>query len=477
MKNNLLFVLILSGCTLSSELKKVEPPVPDKLPTTFSGGALSETKGEVELPGWRDFYKSQRLVSLIEKSLENNRDLKIAVLNAEMVRQSYGIQKSALFPDINLKATHRRQKLPPNLLRGGGGFQGAGLSADEGDGFIQEQNELSLGITAYELDLFGKLRSLSEAALQEYLASREAQRSARVALISQVASTYLRLLANKELELIARNTVKSQKETLEIISKRFKSGVDSELELRQAQVLLESAEADALAFKRETELAKNVLSFLVGGPVDLTNISSGLEDSMNSMKELHLGLSSSILLNRPDIKEAERNLKASHAVIGAARAAFFPSVALTTSIGKLSADTKDLFEEDSNTWLFSPSINVPIFTAGRNKARLRLVELRKEKSVGEYEKAIQDAFREAADALVSNTLLEKQLQTQSEVVKAARKASRLSRLRYQIGVDSYLNALDARRSLYTAQRGLVNQRLEYLTNLASLYKVLGGGVD
>lgn len=477
-----LLFLLSGGCSLIPELQSSEDresPVPDALPASSSADAVSSAENENEEKlGWREFYQAEELKQLIEKSLENNRDFKNAILNVEQVRASYGIQRNLVLPDIDVSGGYRRQKIPPNALNfgaGGGGtaeLQGAGGAPE---GFLQEQYSLNVGITSYELDLFGRVRSLNESALEEFFASEYAMEGAKIALISEVALAYLRLLADRELEELAKKTVKAQEETVGIIQKRFEAGVSSELDLRQAQTLLENARADASAFSRRVAMDMNALELLAGTSLSEKEFDAVFESASGAMKPLNIGLESSQLLRRPDIQRAERLLRAANADIGAARAAFFPSISLTTTAGKLSTEAADLFEEDSNSWLFFPQINLPIFTGGRNKARLELAQLRKEARIVEYEAAIQNAFREVSDALVSNEKISDQLDSVRRALEAAEKAYRLSKLRYEAGVDSYLTELDALRSLYAARRTYINQRLNYFSNLAALYRALGGG--
>lgn len=476
--NILLFALFFESCSLIPKLRSIESPVPPELPSTGSPGAQTSS-GEEKL-SWREFYQSENLKKIIDLSLKNNRDYKSAVINIQEVKSQYNIERSQLLPNINAGASLTRRKIPINALQngaavGGGGAPLAGRGAS--DGFLQEQYGLEVGITSYELDLFGRIRSLSEAALQEYLASDAAKQSVKISLISEVAMTYFKLLADRELEILAQRTASNQEESIKIIEARFKAGLASELGLRQAETLLEEARTNAIEFSRQVLLDRNALQLLVGTTIEDELLDESFKDANSAMKGLNVGLSSEVLLVRPDIKRAENLLLAANANIGAARAAFFPSISLTTSLGKLSTETSNLFDSASNSWLFFPQINLPLFTGGRNKAQLNLAKARKERLIVEYEKTIQNAFREASDALISNEKLFEVLEAQKRVLKAAGGAYSLSRKRYRSGVESYLLELDSQRALFNAERNYINQQLQYYNNLSVLYKTLGGGIN
>ena len=476
--NFLLFSFICISCSLIPKLRTIKSPVPGELPTTGSPGAKSSS--EVVKLTWREFYQSEDLKKLIELSLKNNRDYKSAIINVQEVKAQYNIERSNLMPSLNAGASLTRRKIPINALQDGAAVGGGGAplaGRGQSDGFLQEQYGLEVGITSYELDLFGRIRSLSESALQEYLASDAAKQSVKISLLSEVARTYFKLLADKELEKLAQRTASNQEESIRIIEARFKAGLASELELRQAETLLEEARGSAIEFSRQVLLDRNALQLLVGSPIEDAVLDNSFKEASEAMKGLNVGLSSEVLLVRPDIKRAESLLLAANANIGAARAAFFPSLSLTTSMGKLSTETSNLFQNASNSWLFFPQINLPLFTGGRNKAQLNLAEARKERLIVEYEKAIQNAFREASDALISNQKLFEVLEAQKKVLLAAEKAYLLSRKRYRSGVESYLLELDSQRALFNAERNYINQQLEYFNNLSLLYRTLGGGIN
>lgn len=471
--SKLLLLLLVSACSLIPDLSRTGPPVPETLP----GGLGPHVKlgKNKKLLDWKGFYDFPELQNLINISLKNNRDLRIAAFNVEEIRSQYRIRRSAYFPEISVNGSWLRRRIPENALFQPGGA-GGGVGGRTSESFIQNQYALEVGITSYELDFFGRFRSLERVALEEFLASEAARETVRISLISEVASTYLRFLTNRELIKLARMTSTSQEETVELIRNRFKAGVASELDVSQAETLLESARADAIAFEREVALDKNALELLVGTRLKESELTAKLTEAQKSIRELPISLDSSILLLRPDIRRAERLLHAANANIGAARAAFFPSISLTTSIGKLSTETSNLFDRSSDTWSFIPQIRLPIFTGGRLRAELDLAKVRKERSIAQYEQAIQNAFREASDALVSNEKLFQLMEAQKRVLNVTQKSYEISHARYISGVTNYLAELDALRSLYGARRNFLNQQLLYFSNLTFLYRALGGGV-
>ncbi|MEQ9510706.1 MAG: efflux transporter outer membrane subunit [Alloalcanivorax xenomutans] len=447
--------LALSGCTLAPSYEQPPSPVPDQ----FREGADAT---QVTLPGWRDFFAEPELQQLIQTALANNRDLRLAMLDVEELRAQYRIQRADLFPDIGLNGTGTRQRVPGDL-------------SNTGESQVQSQYGANVGISAYELDLFGRVRSLKDAALQNYLASEEAQRSAHITLVSEVANAYLTLVADRENLRISEETMEAYRSSLDLTQRRFDLGVGSELELRQAQTALETARANRARFARLVAQDSNALATLVGAPLPpLPN--DNLEASgLVELSDVPSGLSSNVLLARPDIIRAEHLLRAANANIGAARAAFFPSISLTGTFGTSSAELDGLFESGSRSWSFSPSISLPIFTGGRNRASLDVAEVRRDQSVATYEQTIQTAFQEVSDALVAReTLLEQEI-AQQALVDATRRSLELSQQRYELGADDYLAVLDAQRSLLTARQELVSITLSKLANQITLYRALGGG--
>jgi len=447
----------LSGCAgMAPSYTRPDAPVPAGWPTgdaykdkvsassDSSGSSVADIK-------WQEFFVDAQLQKLISLALDNNRDLRIAALNIERSQALYQIQKADLFPTVNAAGSAIEQRVP-NV----------------------HQYNVSLGFSAYELDLFGRVRSLKDQALEEYFATEEARRSVQISLVAEVAGDYLTLAADKERLKIALNTLASQQASYDLIKRRFEAGASSELDLRQAQTSVDSARVDIARFTSQAAQDENALALVVGSPVPAELLPSGL-GALSEFKELTAGLPSDVLQRRPDIMQAEHLLKAANANIGAARAAFYPRIALTTSIGLSSNQLAGLFKGGAGTWLFAPQITVPIFDAGRNNANLKVTELDRKISLAQYEKVIQGAFREVADALAQRGTLGDQMEAQQSLVEATAASYRLSEARYRGGIASYLNVLDSQRSLYAAQQGLTSVRVSRLINLVTLYKVLGGG--
>ena len=458
-------LLACSACTLAPEYTRPEAPVPADWP---SGPAYSVETGTpadtavAEIP-WREFFVDPRLQKVIELTLANNRDLKIATLNVERFRAFYQIERAGLLPQLNASAAGSSQRVPADL-------------SGSGSAEIRRQYSAGVGVSAYELDLFGRVQSLKEQALEEYLATEEARRAAQISLIATVAQSYLTLAADQEVVALARQTLESRQSSFALIEKRFNAGITSALDLHQAQTLVDAARVQSVQATRLVAQDENLLTLLVGAPLpaELLPVQLGAEVTL---QELAPGLPSESLLRRPDIISAEHRLKGANANIGAARAAFFPRIALTGSVGVGSAQLSGLFKAGSDTWSFAPQITLPIFDAGRNRANLQVSKVEREIAVAEYEKAILTAFREVADALAEHGTITELLAAQESLTAATAESSRLSLVRYDKGVDSYLSVQDAERNLFVAQQNLISARLSRLSNLVTLYKVLGGGAS
>ena len=457
----LLTILLLSGCTLAPRYSRQESPVPASWatdPAAEEGEAQAAPAYELS---WQDFFVDENLKELIGLALESNRDLRITALTIERTRAQYRIQRAELFPDLQAGAGYNRQRVPDTS-----GF---------GRVIHLEQYNVSLGTTAWEIDFFGRLRSLKKQALETYLASEEAYRSARLALVSEVARAYLILAADRERLQLAVETQASYQETLKLTQRRYDAGVASELDLRQAQTSVEAARVDRARYQSLVAEGENALRQLVGQEFSPDLMPSEPVTKLAAVTEMPVGVPSEVLQQRPDILAAEHQLKAAYANIGAARASFFPRIALTASAGFGSSELSTLFDDASRAWAFSPRLDLPIFTAGSLRARLQVSKVDREISLARYEGAIQGAFREVADALVRQETIVDQLQAQQALVEATEATYNLSELRYTRGVDSFLSVLDSQRSLYGARQGLVAVRLARLENLVTLYKVLGGG--
>jgi len=454
--------VLLTGCTMIPEYTRPEAPIPAGWP---SGPAYKETLATQGEPlaaclQWREFFTEERLQEIIETALQNNRDLRVAALNVERARALYRIQRAELLPTVNAAGTASKERVP-------------GIISGTGHPATVELYNVHLGISAWELDLFGRIRSLKDAALEQYLATEQARVSAQISLVAEVANTYLTLAADRENLKLARSTLAAQQATYEMIRRRAEVGASSNLDLRQAQTRVDAARVDIVRYTSQVALDENALTLLVGSTVPSGLLPAELGEVM-ALKDFTPGLPSELLQRRPDILQAENLLKAANANIGAARAAFFPRITLTTSIGTTSDQLSGLFKSGSDTWIFAPQIVMPIFDA-RTWSAYDVAKVDREISLTQYEKAIQVAFREVADALAQRGTLGDQLEAQQSLVDASAESYRLSDARWARGIDNYLTVLDAQRSLYSAQQGLIAIRLARLTNLVTLYKVLGGG--
>jgi multidrug efflux system outer membrane protein len=460
----ILIIIFLAGCTLAPKYAKPQAPIPVNWPT---GTAYRETKaaaGAATAPElkWREFFTDEKLQKIIETALDNNRDLRLAALNVERARALYGIQRAELLPSVNAVGSESKQRVPADL-------------SVTGKTTTTQRYDVTLGISSWEIDFFGRIRSLKDRSLEEYLATEQARRSAQILLVSAVADAYLTLTADRENLKLAESTLETQEATYNLIRRRYEVGLASELDLHRARTQVDSARGDMARFTQLVAQDENALNLLVGSSVPSEFLPADL-DSVSPPKEISPGMSSEVLLRRPDIMAAEHQLKAANAFIGAARAAFFPRISLTTAVGTASQELSGLFKSGSGTWSFTPQMVMPIFDA-RTWAALKVSKADREIVLAQYEKAIQTAFREVADALAVRGTVDEQLSAQQSLVNAVAETYRLSNVRYVKGIDSYLGVLDAQRSLYAAQQGLITVRLVRLVNRVELYAVLGGGSD
>jgi len=467
MNRRLLFLLagiglILGGCSLAPKYTQPQTPIPAQWP---QGAAYKDTRAVTGAPtapelSRQEFFADKQLQKIIEMALSNNRDLRLAALNVERARALYGVQRAELFPAVNVAGAGGKQRLSADLI-------------SPGDPRTREQYSIDLGIASWEIDFFGRIRSLKDQALQEYLATDEARRSAQIALVSEVARAYLTLAADRENFKLARSTLETQQAAYDLVKRQYDVGVATELDLRRAQTPVDSARGDVARYTQMVAQVQNALNLLAGSSVPEDLLPEDLS-SVTPPKEIFTGLSSEALLRRPDIVAAEHRLKGAYAFIGAARAAFFPRISLTTSIGTASDELSGLFSSGSGTWNFAPQIVMPIFDA-RTWAAYRVSKADRKIVLTQYEKAIQTAFREVADALAVQGTIDQQVSAQRSLVNAVEETYRLSTKRYTNGIDSYLSVLDAQRSLFAAQQGLISLRLVRLANQVRLYAVLGGG--
>jgi len=442
----------LSGCaTLAPERTDVAPGIPAQWPAEAMQGQATDAA----MLGWRDFFTDPRLQQVIELSLANNRDLRVAVLNVERARGQYRIQRADRLPTLVVQGQMQRQG---------------------GDGAVSEQFSAGLGVSEFELDLFGRVRNLSEAALQQYFAVAANRRNAHLGLVAETATAWLTLGADRELLRVAEATLASHEDSLRLAQARFERGGSSALELAQTRTLVETARTDSARLRGQVQQDRNALSLLAGGTLDDSLLpSADTVLDIAALAPLPADLPSDVLLRRPDIMAAEHTLLAANANIGAARAAFFPSIRLTGSIGSSSAELSGLFDSGTRAWSFLPSITLPIFQGGRLRANLDVAAADRDIALAGYERAIQAGFRETADALALGSSLDAQATSQQALLEAAEQAERLAQARHDAGLDSFVTLLDARRSAYAAQQGRLRTALAQQANRITLYKVLGGG--
>jgi len=457
--------LCLSGCA-SMAPPYTQPPTPISSawpsgPAYQKGEGLPSDRAAANLP-WQEFFVDQKLQELIALALNNNRNLRIAALNIERSQAQYRIQRAELLPKVDGTIAGSGQGIPQDLTA-------------TGKSMTAEQYSVGLGVSAFELDLFGRVRSLQDAALEQYLATAEARRAVQISLIAEVAAGYLNLAADRDGLQLVRETLKAQEESYQLIKRRLELGASSELDLRQAQTRVEAAKVDIARYTTLVAQDENALTLVVGSPVPAGLQPQALAETIAVVRDLAPGLPSEVLLRRPDVLAAEDLLKGVNANIGAARAAFFPRITLVGALGTGSDQLGGLFNAGSLAWTFAPRITLPIFDNGSNLANLKVAEVDREIAVARYEKTIQTAFREVADALAQGGTINDQLAAQQSLTEAAVASYRLSQARFEQGIDSYLNVLDAQRSLYGAQQGMIATRLTRLLNLVTLYKVLGGG--
>jgi len=454
--------LAVTGCTLAPNYQQPAAPVAQTFPENSAQKNSSDATNAVADIGWREFYHDPRLQQLIGLALTNNRDLRVAVLNVEVSQAQYRIQRANLFPQIDATGGYERQRM-------------ANYELSPGQNNVSSQYSLGIGTTSYELDLFGRIRSLKAQALETYFATEAAARNSHIALVAEIADQYLTELELDDQLAVARQTLASVQAAYDLNKQSYDAGNISELDLRTAEAQVETAKVSIASYEQQRNQADNALVLLVGEtlPTNLAPVQPLAAQKI--LADLPAGLPSDLLQRRPDILEAEHQLKAANANIGAARAAFFPTIKITANAGVSSEQLSQLFASGSGTWLFNPQITLPIFEAGQNKANLDVANLNKKIEIANYEKAIQTAFREVADALTAKHFLAEQLAGQEKLVAAEQSRFDLSTARYRNGVDSYLTVLSAQQDLYNAQQNLVTLQFSRLSNLVSLYQALGGG--
>ena len=450
----------LSACkSLAPQYEQPQVSVPE----SFKYDTAKQNAIQAASLGWQDYFADPRLHRLIEIALERNTDLRTAALNAEALRKQYMITRADGLPSINASGSAARTRTAEDL-------------SSTGNSYTRNAYSIGLGVTSYELDLFGKARSNQDAALESYFNSAASRDSTHLSLVASVAKAYFNERYAEESMALAQRVLKSREQTYRLTQLKHQAGVVSAVDLRQQEALIESAKADYASAVQSKEQASNALAILLNQPIP-TDLPKGLALSKQfKVSKLPAGLSSDVLLNRPDIRAAEHALKQANANIGAARAAFFPSISLTSTIGMGSTELSGLFRGSNRTWTFAPSINIPIFNWGSLQASLDAAKIRQEIQVVNYEAAVQSAFRDVADALVASEQLEQAHAAKQRQSKAYADNLRLVNLRYQHGVSSALDLLDAERSNYSANTTLLASQLSRLENMADLYKALGGGL-
>ena len=446
---------LLTAACMTPQYNKPVAPIPANFPIaqTDSGPAAVDI-------GWRAFFKNPELQEVIATALANNRDLKTITLQVEEARALYDIQSADRLPSLNATASESRSRA---LLTSSTPIN-------------RTVYQVGLSVTAFELDLFNRVKNLSAAALAQFMATEEARRSAQILLVGEVAKSWLTERTLYEQVQLATRTLEGRQASFDLVKKRFDAGITNALELRQSDTLVQSARVSLLALKRQHALSVNALQVLVGTQIQ-TSASNQSLAKQEMLATIGAGLPSELLTQRPDIRAAEQRLRSMQANIAAARAAFFPRIALTSGVGTASTDLSSLFNSGQNTWSFVPSVSLPIFDSGRNKANLKVAEVRSEIAVTSYEKTIQVAFREVADALAARATLNDEADAQQAVQKSQSERLVLAQARYKNGIANYLEVLDAERELFTAEQQLLQTKLLNLTNAIDLYRALGGGIQ
>jgi multidrug efflux system outer membrane protein len=503
----LLGATVLAGCNLAPKYVRPIGEVPATLPQGGVYPSAATDAPDVSKIGWRTFFTDDRLRTTITTGLENNRDLRIAAANVLQARAQYRIQRADMVPSTTLSGsgtyTNNIQGAAGALggAAGGGTGAGAGTGAGTGTGTGTgigsgagtggtglgtgvgssssnlEFYSVNAGFSAFELDLFGRVRNLSRAALEQYFATEEAQRSTRISLIAEIATAWLTYASDQDQLRISQESLKSFEQSLELTRAQFRIGVASELEARQSETTYQAARNDIAVLKTRLAQDKNALDLLVGAPVLATMLPQGLGNGGAALQILPAGVSSEVLLRRPDVLQAEHQLIAQNANIGAARAAMFPRISLTATLGTISTALSGLFAAGSFTYTGAPSVALPLFDGGRLRGNLQVARAQQQSAVATYERSVQTAFREVADALAQRGTIDEQLAAQTARVNAATVALRISDARYRAGVESFLTTLDSQRTAYSAQQQLVTTRLNRENNLVELYRSLGGGLD
>lgn len=451
---------IISGCSLIPDYATPEMPVARNWP----GSAHTSASSEAGNVNWESFYQNTDMQHLIRIALENNRDLRVAALNVQVAQARFGVERSALMPTINAGLSKTAEHLPDNLN-----------STRASGPVTYQQYQANLATTTWEIDFFGRLRSLKESAWENYMSQEQTVKAAKLSLVAEVGTAWLSLAADNDLLSLAIDTYKSQKKSYELIQYGVANGTATEQDLMQAMMSMKSAEADVSKYSRLLDTDKNTLTLLLGAEAPDGVFQRATLNKAISFRKLDAGIPSDILTQRPDIIAAEHVLKSANANIGAARAAFFPSISITASGGTVSDSFSKLFDGGTGAWSFVPTLNIPIFTGGRNKANLDIANLSERIEVANYQKAIQQAFKEVSDSLIGRETYSEELKVRNEDNQASKRYYELASARFENGVDSYLNVLVAQRSYYQSHQTLIITRQNALLQDIKLYKSLGGG--
>ena len=456
----------LAGCSMAP---KYERPTP-QLPVQWASGAASQLQAQDQLqvqanatvPDWRQIITDKPMAQVVELALQGNRDLRVAALKIEKAQAQYRIQRADLLPKINGTAGADMQRTPATL-------SGAGHAV------TTHAYSVGLGFSSFELDLFGRIQSLKDAALEEFLSTEASRKSVELSLVAEVATAYLTLAADREHLALAQEILSTERDSFEIIRQRLDFGVSNELDLSRAQTTVDTARVQVAAYTAQVTADENLLALLVGMPLAPELLPAKSLAEVAPLLPVPAGLPSEVLTRRPDVQSAEHQLKGANANIGAARARHFPSISITGAFGSASNEINGLFKSGSGLWSFAPQITLPIFQAGAISAGVKVAETDRDIMVAQYEKAVQTAFREVSDCLAQGASLAEQVAAQSSLSKATGTSYELSTLRYEAGVDGFLSKLDAQRSYASARQNLISARLARTSNTLTLYKALGGG--
>lgn len=455
-----LLPVFAGGCTMAPKYAQPTPP----LPSDWTSGAGAKAQAGTAMRDWRGVIADEPTRRLVELALVNNRDLRVAALNIVAAQAQYQIQRADLLPKIDATAGANMSRTPARL-------------SSSGAAVTSRTYSVGLGFSSFELDLFGRIQSLKDSALEKFLATEASRRSVELSLVAEVATAYMTLAADREQLTLAREILETERASHEIVRQRFDFGVANELELAQAQTTVDTARVQCAKYEAQVTQDENALAVLVGMPLGPELLPARSLAEITPPNPVPAGLPSEVLTRRPDVLAAEHQLKSANADIGAARARYFPSIGITSSVGFASSQVNDLFNSPAGAWSFVPQLTLPIFHTGAIRAGVKYSEAQRDIMVAQYEKTVQTAFKEVSDALALTASLEEQVKAQASLAAASGKSYELSTLRYENGVDSYLTKLDSQRSYADSRQGLIAARLSRLANTLTLYKALGGGWD